>query len=149
MGGVLLALRGLFGGFVTKVLGDWRLLLAVVFIVVGGLIAFKIHRLESKLTDSQNQVKVEQQNNATLRTNNATLQEANGQNQVIITQLTADKQAAVASVSKLSSEIGKTNKSLADVQQKLDSIKDAPTKLTPYISQAIDGIQRQRDEVTK
>ena len=139
-----LVVRTFFGGIFSKIFSNWRIFVAIVLVCVIGYAGWKYKSLNSDLADAQKQIQVEQKNNETLRGNVSTLQAANDQNQIIISQLTADKQMAIESVGKLTTEIAKTNQALNVVQKKIDTIKTPPVKLTPYISSAIEGIQASR-----
>jgi len=142
---ILLLLKSFFGGILEKVLGNPKVLLVIVIAIIMGIVALKVRHLESEITVAKQQVVAEQKNNEVLRGNAATLETANAQNKTVIDQLTLDRQNAINSVTELSARLSQTNKTLTEVQQSLEQIKAAPTKLTPYLSQAINGIQKARD----
>ena len=144
---LLMFAKTMFGGLINifaKIFGDWRILLFVCVMIMGLLVWYKIHSDQKQLELTKQTLMIEQKNNETLRNNVATLAQTNQNNQAVIAQLTADKQLALDSVKTLSVEITKSNQSFSTLQRKLDQINTPPSKLTPYISQAIKGIQEER-----
>jgi predicted phage tail protein len=127
-----------------KILGDWKVLLLLVIIVVATLVGLKIRSLEKSLTAASEQIVFEKKNNEILRGNVSTLEAVNKENQLQVNQLLTDKKIALESTKKLAETVATTNKSLENLQDRIDQLKDSPTKLSPYISQAIDGIQKER-----
>ena len=141
---ILTLLKSFFGVIVTNVVENPKVLVTVVVVAIALFVAFKVHQTEQELTAAKQQVVLEQQNNKTLQGNVMTLQAANDQNKLVIEQLSADKQSAINSVSNLTAVLSRTNQALGTVQTAVNSIKVAPVKLSPYIVQAIDGIQQAR-----
>ena len=131
-------------GFFSKILGDWKVLLLLIIAIVSGLIGWKIYDLEKSLKDANEIIQVEKKNNEVLRGNVTSLVSINQENQQKIEQLVKDKQLALESSKKLSESIAKTSKTFDELNAKLDSIKADPTKLSPFLIQAIDGIQQER-----
>jgi predicted negative regulator of RcsB-dependent stress response len=130
--------------FFTSIFGDWKVLLLLIVAIVGGLIGWKIYHLEKSLKSANEIIQVEKKNNEVLRGNVNSLVAINQENQQKIEQLVKDKQLALESSKKLSDSIAKTTKSFEELNAKLDTIKTDPTKLTPFLIQAIDGIQQER-----
>jgi predicted phage tail protein len=112
--------------------------------VVATLVGLKIRSLEKSLTAASEQIVFEKKNNEILRGNVSTLEAVNKENQLQVNQLLTDKKIALESTKKLAETVATTNKSLENLQDRIDQLKDSPTKLSPYISQAIDGIQKER-----
>lgn len=142
--GLLAGLKLVFGGFIENVLGRWQVLLIIVVVGISLMVFFNIRQLEKKLEQSQQTLKIEQENNKVLRENLTQLQLINTENQAVIGQVTADKNTAIESVTSLSAELTKTNKSLTELKTRINAITTPPTKLSPYIAEAISGIQTQR-----
>ena len=61
-----------------------------------------------------------------------------------IENLVKEKQLILDSNKKLSDSIEKTSKSFNEISIKLNTIKDQPTKLSPYLIYTIDEIQKER-----
>ena len=63
----------------------------------------------------------------------------------MITQLQTDKQNALASVSKLKIELQRINSNVNQIKDRINALTVAPTQLTPYLSEAVKGVQELRD----
>lgn len=146
MGAILLLFKGFFGGLISKIFSDWRILVAIIVIVISGIIMLRIHKMEKNLAQAKEELVVERKNNDTLRGNVSTLVTTNKSNGVVIEQVTKDRDAAVKSVSALSNSIAETNRTVNSLKQKIDGLKTPPTPLTPYLVEAVEGIQQLRDQ---
>lgn len=135
-----------FKSFLSKIFSDWKILLTIVLSIVIGLVSFKIHKIQKEAEKAKQELIIEQDNNKTLRENVSGLEQINKNNELVINQLKIDKDNTIQKFKELSNNISKTNESLSNLENKIDSIKVEPTKLTPYLSKAIDGIQKERDK---
>jgi ABC-type transporter Mla subunit MlaD len=138
--GILLFARSIF----SRIFGDWKILLLVTILIFGGLIGYKIHSLEKNLKVTSNLLEIEKGNNKTLRGNILEIENTNKDNQKTIENLVKEKQLILDSNKKLSDSIEKTSKSFNEISIKLNTIKDQPTKLSPYLINTIDEIQKER-----
>ena len=114
--------------------GNWKVLLITLLLAIAGLVALKIRHTENQLTK-------EQAANATLQADYTQAQAANAQNELVIKQLQQDKQQALDALSKLSDDIQATRTDINAVRTKVNKLSVAPTKLPPYLIEAINGIQ--------
>lgn len=147
MGTVLLVGKMIFGAIGNvfgKILSDWRILALVCVLVVGGMVGMKIRADQKQLAEVKTELVQEKKNNETLRENVSILQETNQANQDVIKQLQAEKQLALDSVKKLNDQSRQATTAFNTIQRQLEEIKTPPTKLTPYISSAISGVQCER-----
>lgn len=128
-----------------KIFSDWRLLLAFGIIIAGSLVMWKFKSLENDLKKAQQTLVIEKKNNETLRGNVAILESANKNNAVVIDQVAKDRDNAIASMTRLNGSISANNKSIADLKQKIEGLKNPPTPLTEYLVEAVDGVQKLRD----
>ena len=137
MGAVLLVGKMIFGAIGNvfgKILSDWRILVLVCVLVVGGMVGMKIRADQKQLAEVKTELVQEKKNNETLRENVSILQETNQANQDVIKQLQAEKQLALDSVKKLNDQSRQATTAFNTIQSQLEEIKTPPTKLTPYIS---------------
>lgn len=138
MGFLLIPLKFL-GGFLGKLLSDWRVILVLAILAATALALWKFKSLEEKLVTTE-------QARAQVQANYDNVKEANLQNELVIQQLEADKKLALQSSAALSADIAKTNNSINGLKNRLDELTTPPTKLTPYIAEAIDGAQQLRSQ---
>jgi len=129
-------------GFIFK---DWRMVLALVLIMVISVVAWKFHSLNGDLTHAQEALKIEQTNNQTLRNNLTEAGRINDENAKVIEAAEADKKRALEAVSQLNTDLKKTNQSIDVIKQKISGIATPPSKLTTYLVEAVKGVQEIRD----
>ena len=138
--GILLFAKTIF----SKIFGDWKILLLVTILIFGGMIGYKIHSLEKNLKSTSELLVIEKGNNKTLRNNISEIENTNKDNQKTIENLVKEKQLVLDANKKLSDTIEKANKNFTEISNKLNTIKDQPTKLSPYLVYTIDEIQKER-----
>lgn len=137
---------GVIGAFLLKGLTNIKVIAVILIALMLAGVWFKFHHLESKLAKTQTALKQSEENNKILKSNNEIIADANRSNQAVIDQLAKDKRAATESVNKLSSAVAASNKSLEELQSKISGLTIPPTLLSPYIAEAIIGIQADRDK---
>ena len=135
------AILGIFG-FIFK---DWRMILALILLVIAGVLFWKFKSLDSDLVKSKEALRIEQVNTQTLRNNLASAAQINQENANVIKQLEEDKKRALEAIAGLNTDIKKTNQGIEAIKQKINSITTPPTKLTPYLVEAVRGVQDMRD----
>lgn len=136
--GVILA--GL--GFIFK---DWRIMVLLAVAVVLGLAYWKYSSLRGDLEQAQQELKVEQTNNQTLRNNLTEAAKLNDANSKILEQVQDDKKQALEAISQLNKSVQQTNKSVAEMKKRVEGITAPPAPLTPYLIETIKGVQELRD----
>jgi uncharacterized phage infection (PIP) family protein YhgE len=134
-----------FRNTVGKLLKDWRVIALILASIVVALIYVKFYILQHKLAKAQDAIVVEQQHSQALQTNLNQAVKINEENAAVITQLQTDKQNALASVSKLNTELQQTNNNVNQIKDRINALTIAPTQLTPYLSEAVKGVQELRD----
>jgi hypothetical protein len=134
-----------FRDTVGKLLKDWRIIALILVGIIVALIYVKIYVLQHKLTKAQDAVLVEQQHSQALQTNLNQAVKINEENAVVITQLQTDKQNVLASVNKLNTELQRTSNNVNQIKDRINALTVAPTQLTPYLSEAVKGVQELRD----
>ena len=130
-----------------KFFGNPKIIIAIVIAIVLGGAYYKYHSLQSDLEEATIALKQEKDNNAVLRGNIDTLTQVNAANDKILQQQAINAKTTVAVITKLSNDLKRSNQSFVDVQSNIDAIKDLPVPLTPYLKEAINGIQKERDIV--
>jgi len=135
------AILGIFG-FIFK---DWRMVLALVVVVIAGIIVWKFKHLESELNHTKDVLKVEQSNNQVLRNNLDQAGQINADNAKMIEAAEAEKKRALEAVSQLNTDLKRTNQSIDAIKQKISGITTPPTKLSPFLVEAVRGVQDLRD----
>jgi len=135
------AVLGIFG----VIFKDWRMVLALILLIVAGVLFWKFKSLDGDLTKAKEALRIEQVNTQTLRNNLASAAQINQENANVIKQLEEDKKRALEAVAGLNTDIKKTNQGIEAIKQKINSITTPPTKLTPYIVEAVRGVQDMRD----
>lgn len=139
-----------FRGTVGKLLKDWRVIALILTSIVVAIIYAKFYFLQHKLVKAQEAVQLEQQHSQALQTNLDQAVKINGENTLVIGQLKTDKDNALNAVSKLNTELQRTNASVTQIKDRINGLTVAPTQLTPYLSEAVKGVQELRDaEVDK
>ena len=144
---IKMVLGGIFGPIFSvlgKLLSDWRIILIISIGLIAGFTYYSFKQINKKYELKQEQYEAEVKNSEVLRKNVSGLTQINADNQNLIVQMQKDKQIALEAVTTLSENINKNNKLLVDVQIKVNKIKAPPTLLTPYLAEAIDGVQQQR-----
>jgi septal ring factor EnvC (AmiA/AmiB activator) len=139
-------IKNFFGKLFKLIFSDWRIVLAVILFIVVGFGYYKWNHLQNELEKKQQQIEFVEKNNAILKENNNVLLDANKQNEAVIAQIKKDQETTLAAVNRLNKDINKSNKGVADLKTKLEGLKTPPTPLTPFISEAVDGIQKLRNE---
>jgi hypothetical protein len=124
-----------------------RVIIAIVIAIVLGGAYYKYHSLQTDLEEATIALKQEKDNNVVLRDNLETLTQVNVANDKILQQQAITAKTTVETITKLSNELKRSNQSFVDTQSNIDAIKDQPVPLTPYLKEAIIGIQKERDIV--
>ena len=130
-------------GFLS-ILGDWKIILAILIAIGAGVIIFKINGLEGQIAADKITIKQEQDNNVVLRGNVTTLTQINQSNQQVIEQQARTNKITAAAVSQLAQDVKNNASNFGAIQSKLDSIVTPPSALSPYFKDAINGIQTER-----
>jgi len=130
--------------FLRSVLGNWQVWVLLILLGLGGYGYYRYHRLETQLVKANQTLKVEQENNQTLRNNNKTLEATNKQNSTVIVQLNEDKNQLTQSLTRLNEDLMIAQNRVATVKTKIQLVTAPPQKLSPHIAAVIDGIQDQQ-----
>lgn len=121
-----------------------RVLLGLAIAAVIGYGWWKYNDLQSTIEEQAAAIKQEKENNAVLRGNIDTLTKINIANERILKQQQLSQKAATEMINKLSKDLQASTKSFGEIQGKIDAMAVPPTPLTPYLKEAITGIQEQR-----
>jgi len=127
------------------ILGNWRVMLALIIAIFAGVIMWKFKSIEMDLNHAKEALKIEQSNNQVLRNNLDQAGQINADNAKVIEAVEADKKRALEAVSQMNADLQKTNQSINVIKQKITSITAPPTKLTPYLVESVKGVQDLRD----
>lgn len=130
--------------FITSLLTNAKLWLVVLAIVALAGVGFYVYHLKNEVTTAQTAVASAQVNEAKMNDtiNGLTAQQA--QAQQVIQQVTSDKQQAIAAVSALSDSLNHSAQQISTLKQQLNNVKATPTPISPYLSQAIQGVMDQQ-----
>lgn len=128
-----------------KFFGNPKFLIGLAIVAVLGGAYYKYHSLQSDLEEATIALKQEKDNNVVLRGNIETITQVNAANSQILKQQAIDSKTTVETITKLSNDLKKSNKSFNELHAKIESIKDKPVPLTPYLKEAITGIQAERN----
>lgn len=131
--------------FVLSLLGNWRVMLALIIAIFAGIIMWKFKALENDLNHSREALKIEQSNNQVLRNNLDQAGQINADNAKVLEAVEADRKRALEAVSQLNTDLQKTNKNIDAIKQKINGITTPPSKLTPYLVESVKGVQELRD----
>lgn len=143
-----LFLKGIFSGILNVfklIFSDWRILLAVIALCAALFGWWKWNKIQEELADQKAKVEQVEAANQILEGNNKTLAEANQQNVLVIDQVKKDSETAKAQVQKLNTDLTISSRKINDLKNQLDNITVPAVPLSPYIAQAIDGIQKMAD----
>jgi uncharacterized membrane protein YhiD involved in acid resistance len=140
---VMMFLQGTIG----KLLKDWRVIAAILIGIVLFIVFMKFTNMEKNLKKAKEDFANEQQHSQVLQNNWNQAVEVNKQNQAVIQQLQLDKDNAQEALTSLSVSVEHANTQVSNIKSKLDSIAVKPTTISPYISEAITGVQALRDEL--
>jgi hypothetical protein len=132
-------------GILGSIFKDWRVVLVLILMALGGFVVWKFKHIESQLAESKQALQIEQANNVTLRGNLDEAAKINHANSEIIDQLEAQKTASVAAVNDLNNAIKVTNQGVAAIKSKIDQVTEPPKKMSPYIVEALKGAQALQD----
>jgi hypothetical protein len=128
-----------------KFFGNPKFLIGLAIVAVLGGAYYKYHSLQINLEEANIALKQEQDNNVVLRGNIETITQVNAANSQILKQQAIDSKTTVETITKLSNDLKKSGRSYTDLHAKIESIKDKPVPLTPYLKEAIIGIQAERN----
>lgn len=129
---------------ITKLFGNAKVLLGVGILaaLVAGFIYVK--HVQDELALSQANLKTEVANEVTLKNTIDQLTAAQKQDQLVIQQVTTDKQAALDSVDALNTKINTSTSQISALKDQLNKVNAKPVALTPFLSQAINDVQGRR-----
>lgn len=129
---------------IAKLFGNAKVLLGIGLLaaVAAGFVYVK--HVQGELTLAQANLKTEQANEVTLNNTISQLKQAQDQDALVIKQLTDDKQAALTAANDLNTKINTSKSEIVSLKKALNNITVAPTAITPYLSQAIQGVQDRR-----
>ena len=130
--------------FLLKFFTNPRVIIGLLIAAVVAYGWWKYNDLQSTIEEQAAVIKQEKENNAVLRGNIETLTEVNIANERILKQQQLSAQAAAKTINKLAKDLQTSSKSFNGVQSRVDAITTPPVPLTPYLKEAIIGIQEQR-----
>lgn len=117
-------------------------------LAVAGLLGgayYKWNSLQKDLAEAKIALKQEKDNNVILRGNIETITKVNQENTRVIEEQAQAAKTAMATIAKLNSDSKRSNNSFNSTVTKIDAIKIAPVPLSPFLKEAIIGIQAERD----
>jgi uncharacterized protein HemX len=133
--------------FLLKFLMNPRVIVIVLIAIAVGGVYWKFHSLQSDLEETAAALKKEKDNNVILQSNLDTVTQINQANEKVLKQQQQAAKTNVETIQKLANDLRTSSQGFTDVQGHVDAVKAAPVPLTPYLKEAIDGIQEQRDLV--
>lgn len=133
--------------FLLSFFSSPRTIIVIVILIALGGAYYKYNSLQNDLEEERAALKVEMDKNAVLRDNIETLTKVNEINSKIIEQQTKSAKTTVETIGRLSNELRNSGKSFTEIQSRIDNIKTAPVPLTPYLVEAINGIQEERTKI--
>jgi uncharacterized protein HemX len=135
-----------FQGTIGKLLKDWRVIAAILIGIILIIVFLKFTNMEKNLKKAKEDFANEQQHSQVLQNNWNQAVEVNKQNQAVIQQLQLDRDNAQEALTSLSVSVERANTQVSNIKTKLDSITVKPSSISPFISEAINGVQAMRDE---
>lgn len=133
--------------FLLSFFSSPRTIIVIVILIALGGAYYKYNSLQNDLEEERAALKVEMDKNSVLRDNIETLTKVNEINSKIIEQQTKSAKTTVETIGRLSNELRNSGKSFTEIQSRIDNIKTAPVPLTPYLVEAINGIQEERAKI--
>ena len=133
--------------FLLKLLMNPRVIVIVLIAIAVGGVYWKFHSLQGDLEEMAAALKKEKDNNVILQSNLDTVTQINQANEKVLKQQQLAAKTNVETIQKLANDLRTSSQGFTDVQGRVDAVKAAPVPLTPYLKEAIDGIQEQRDLV--
>jgi len=130
--------------FLTSLLTNAKLWIGILILAAVGAGFIYVKHVQDELALSQANLKTEQANEVTLKGTISQLTAAQAQDQLVIQQVTSDKQAALDAVSALNTSLNTSAQQIGTLKSQLNNITAKPTNLTPFLVQAIQGVQAQQ-----
>ena len=124
-----------------------KVLIGLAFAIILAGAYYKYHSLQSDLEEATIALKQEKDNNVVLRDNIDTITQVNAANAKVLQQQTVNAKTTLETITKMSTDLRKKGQSFTGAQTRIESIKETPTPLTPYLKEAINSIQSERDYI--
>lgn len=128
-----------------KLLCNWRVLVAIIVLLIAGIAYHKYVELQAQLTASTAQLNIEKTNNTTLQVDLSKATAINNENTKIIEQQQLEAKTAQDTINTLNDKLSRLNASADKVKIRVSEIKTPPVKVSTYILEAVRGIQDLRD----
>lgn len=144
---ILAIAKGFFGSIFGFIFKDWRITLMIVILALCGFGFYKYHKVQANLEETQKVLKVEQENNETLRKNLDVAVQVNKANDDLMKRMQEDSTLTRKQIATLNNLIAGRNRQVDDLTRELSLRPSAP--ITPNIAYTVEAIQKMRDEAAK
>ena len=142
-----MAFMTIIWGFLKNILGNWKVLIAIVVMALSFLVYLKINKINKNLEATKIELKIAVDTNKNLNNQIDRAVEINKSNALIIGQLQIDKKVSATIEKDLKLKIETNNKNFDNIRKKIDLLPSAP--VSNIISSTVEEIQKLRDQRSK